>query len=744
MGPARLMKQKSGALPSLASAADFVSPDSAGAAGETNTTQCVGVREPSMKHVGEDDVLDHVEEGAGRIMVSKVPDSTSTTTDAKTLSKTKVEALPSLASAADFVSPDSVGAVGDTNTTQSVGVREPFKDDRCGSGAIGVGKVDVVELLRSFPLSQFEFEGDLPDFSKPGAIDLFSGCRGVAKSMVKFGAPWVLTFDIGHSIGEDLLDEKVREKIRWLLMSGHVKSLGMAPICASFSKAITPPVRSNRYPRGKPGLSKAMRKKVSQGNSHASFCIELILLCQEYLVAYFLENPDGSWMWKQRGFKEYDDPGSLQVFRLCFCRFGTPWRKATKIATSTRLRGLRMMCTCKRNHFPLRGFSQVHRKMWTKVAEPYPRGLARLLALGLCCQAGWCEQKRLNVAACSKSRSLRAGEAMNPGPRGAKTDRCTLEDLPLLSGQTQALEAKQLGLFVSWCEKTIKTIKVDELFDKVPGYAGQCLRCYGDILFQHGGALSNYRHCILALQRWKPLCRPFMHGPWELVRRWEFQEPVTHRPPLPEGIVKGLISLAWQLEWYEWCGVTLLAFYGAGRLGEVLRCLRKDLILPCDTVGEINFNAYLELRRFKSLHRQPAKIQHMRISDAYCVKLLNMIYGSYSGDWLLFSGSAGQYRRRWDFLLSSFGVDSSLRLTPGGLRGGSAVWAYRNGLGIQQILWNLRLRHQATLESYLQETASLTVFSSLSASSRLSFRRAAMIFDLLCHSANRQGDAAAS
>ena len=145
-----------------------------------------------------------------------------------------------------------------------------------------------------------------------------------------------------------------------------------------------------------------------------------------------------------------------------------------------------------------------------------------------------------------------------------------------------------------------------------------------------------------------------------------------------------------------------------------------------------------------SIAKFDLKIQHMRISDAYCVKLLNMIYGSYSGDWLLFSGSAGQYRRRWDFLLSSFGVDSSLRLTPGGLRGGSAVWAYRNGLGIQQILWNLRLRHQATLESYLQETASLTVFSSLSASSRLSFRRAAMIFDLLCHSANRQGDAAAS
>ena len=273
-------------------------------------------------------------------------------------------------------------------------------------------------------------------------------------------------------------------------------SVGMAPICASFSKAVTPPVRSRQFPRGKPGLSKAMLKKVRAGNSHASFCIELIQLCRDLSIAYFLENPDSSWMWKQRGYEDYGDPGSLQVFRLCFCRFGTPWRKATRIAISTRLRGLRMMCKCKQRHFPLRGFSRVHKMMWTKVAEPYPGGLSRLIAISLCCQAGWCEQKRLNVAACSRSRSLRPGEASNPGPRARRADRATLEDLPLLSSQTQALEAKQLGLFVEWCRRSTRSIEVGELFDEVLAYAGQCLRCYGDMLYQHGGALSNYRHCI--------------------------------------------------------------------------------------------------------------------------------------------------------------------------------------------------------------------------------------------------------
>lgn len=234
------------------------------------------------------------------------------------------------------------------------------------------------------------------------------------------------------------------------------------------------------------------------------------------------------------------------------------------------------------------------------------------------------------------------------------------------------------SLFVDWCKRTVRSIGIDELFDKLPSFAGQCLRSYGDILYQHGGALSNYRHCILALQRWKPLCRPYMHGPWELVRRWEFQEPVAHRPPLPEGVVKGLVTLAWQFEWYDWCGVTLISFYGAGRLGEVLRCLRSDLILPADTIGEISHSAFLELRRFKSLNRQPSKIQHMKVTDKYCVKLLGMIYKNYAREDRLFDGSADQYRRRWDFLLKTYGIDKSLRLTPGGLRGGSAVWAYRH------------------------------------------------------------------
>jgi hypothetical protein len=82
-------------------------------------------------------------------------------------------------------------------------------------------------------------------------------------------------------------------------------------------------------------------------------------------------------------------------------------------------------------------------------------------------------------------------------------------------------------------------------------------------------------------------------------------------------------------------------------------------------------------------------------------------------DALLFASSPYQYRKRWDAILRCLDLPKSVRLTPGGLRGGFAVWAYRVGRPVQDIMWSLRLRSQTTLESYLQETAALNCFAGL-------------------------------
>ena len=298
---------------------------------------------------------------------------------------------------------------------------------------------------------------------------------------------------------------------------------------------------------------------------------------------------------------------------------------------------------------------------------------------------------------------------------------------------TLALEAKLLKHFIDWVRVRAPDLNIIETFTAVPVFVAQCLRAYGDYGFQNGGSLFNLRHAILATQRMFPSSKPYMQIAWEIVERWELQCPVTHRPPVPEILMKALCALAWHRKLYSWVGITVLSFYGAGRLGEVISCRRRDLLLPSDLCSDVGA-AFLRLQRFKSLLRQPARVQHMRVADEQAVTIIHMVFHQLQPDDLLFPGSHHQYRRRWDLLLKDFGINKGSSLTPGGLRGGSAVFHYHAGKPIADILWMMRLRSQTTLESYLQEVAALNVLGPLSASSKSSIKAFAATFSLLRHS----------
>ena len=637
-------------------------------------------------------------------------------------------------SGGSVLSPDELKPAGSLRPAARKVHRQRARKEEIGGDGLFLGKLnaEILKVLNTFKPSQFFFKDGVAAFDEPGALDLFSGTCGVAKQMVRKGCPWVLTFEWKRGSGEDLLDDNLREKLKFLVKAGAFKTLGAAPICSSFSIAITPPVRSQRFPRGIPGLRAAMRQKVKEGNSHNDFVKDLEELCWEYGLWFWIENPDSSFWWFQKRWKCYRPSDSPLCFRLCFCRFHTPWKKATKIATNTALAGLRMMCRCgERKHVQLRGTHPVKRIPWTLVAQPYPRGLNVLLATATCVSAGWCEEKRLNVAACARVNS-RVGEAANPGPASkGRIRNFSLEEKPLLSAHTMALESRVLEDFVRWCGMTVTGCSANELFDAVPMFLAQALRCYGDLSFQRGGVLSNYRHLVLAAQRWKPLARPYMQSAWELVDRWEALTPVVHRVPIPEVLVQAMTVLAWNLGWYRWVGATLIAFYGAGRMGEILRCSREDLLLGEDLLESPGAAVFLRLRSFKSLHRQAARVQHMKITDETTCKILGIVYRKMPYDQPLFGAPPQQYRKRWDALIRMLGIKKDAAFTPGGLRGGSAVFHYRNNKSIQDLMWLMRLRSQVTLESYIQEVAALNAFSTLSASSRQLIQQLSAAFRFL-------------
>ena len=77
---------------------------------------------------------------------------------------------------------------------------------------------------------------------RQGHLDLFSGQRGAAKALAETTGHWVLTFDVAHHASENLLDPSVQDFLASLVEAAAFLSVGAGPVCASFSRAVRPPV----------------------------------------------------------------------------------------------------------------------------------------------------------------------------------------------------------------------------------------------------------------------------------------------------------------------------------------------------------------------------------------------------------------------------------------------------------------------------------------------------------------------
>ena len=227
-----------------------------------------------------------------------------------------------------------------------------------------------------------------------------------------------------------------------------------------------------------------------------------------------------------------------------------------------------------------------------------------------------------------------------------------------------------------------------------------------------------YRHLLAYMQKNRIELRPCLPVAWDLLTRWERVQPVTHRVPLPEAMFKAMFALGVLKGWYRWCAVLGLAYFGIARAGEPLRAHRKDLLLPSDTLSDLSVGAFMAVRSPKTAFRGKGKVQRICIKDVdFCIFLEHVLSRAPPED-LLYRGSPSSFRKRWDELLLMLAVPRSLRLTPGGIRGGGAVKAYREGVSIADLMWRMRIRHSATLEAYLQEVAALSSLTTLSAESR--------------------------
>ena len=146
--------------------------------------------------------------------------------------------------------------------------------------------------------------------------------------------------------------------------------------------------RSSVHPRGLPGLSGEALHKVTLGNLPCDWLGSFLLEAHSLQIPFWVENPRRSYLWQLAGFKKLSSANEVGFWYLTFCAFGTPWQKRTSVLTSTGLRGHYTPCPRCSHHIQLRGYSRAHKMSWTKVAEPYLRGVACVLAMSLVASSG--------------------------------------------------------------------------------------------------------------------------------------------------------------------------------------------------------------------------------------------------------------------------------------------------------------------------------------------------------------------
>ena len=339
------------------------------------------------------------------------------------------------------------------------------------------------QLLGSLPSAQFVVPAGkkLEELLKwQGHLDLFSGKRGAAKALAEATGQWVLTFDIAHHASENLLDQKVQDLLHKLVSFSAFLSVGAGPVCASFSRAVRPPVRTKDCPTGLDGISENMQEKVTVGNAMSRWLAGFIHLVHSFGICWWVENPAGSYLWWQPEWVDLVRSLSLKFFTTHYCRWGTPWRKRTRFLTSASIAGETLLCRCERPHVRLVGYSKSRGCCLMKAAEAYPTGLCRFLAKVISEELKPEERRqKLDVASCAKCCGRRIGEASNPGPRPRRAPPVVdLGEVDTVAPSTRLLQLRALERYAKWLTDSLPA-DVIERFWESPSFQASFLQSFG-------------------------------------------------------------------------------------------------------------------------------------------------------------------------------------------------------------------------------------------------------------------------
>ncbi|CAK0872053.1 unnamed protein product [Prorocentrum cordatum] len=190
---------------------------------------------------------------------------------------------------------------------------------------------NFLDALRGGPLLPLVWDELPASWRSCLFLELFAGQGRISKRIGDLGYG-CLDLDLAHGACEDHLHTTFESVVRGWLLSKAIVGLWLETPCTSWSQALRDPLRSSRFPMGKPGLSGARLDRLRVGNRSFHFSCRLIRLCIQIGFPVFLENPRGSLLWHAPEMVKLLSDSSRTVHKMYMCRFGTPFKKPATVA----------------------------------------------------------------------------------------------------------------------------------------------------------------------------------------------------------------------------------------------------------------------------------------------------------------------------------------------------------------------------------------------------------------------------
>ena len=220
-------------------------------------------------------------------------------------------------------------------------------------------------------------------------IEVFSGTATLTSVAKHYGMRNSMALDRIRKKGAratiyvfDLLNPKDQELLYHWLDSGLLTWVHLAPVCGTCSRARNiknggpPPLRSEEFPMGLPGLPASQQQRVDIANELYWEACKIFHHCQSKGILATMENPSSSLFWLTDAFVWLSKNCSVSFSDSQMCMMGGRRPKWTRIAASFEaITELNVSCDKSHDHLPWGRAkdSDGHEVFATSLEAEYPR-----------------------------------------------------------------------------------------------------------------------------------------------------------------------------------------------------------------------------------------------------------------------------------------------------------------------------------------------------------------------------------